>query len=63
MKLKLEYPMPFYVNKDPDVFRETTMFDISFDTKIHYFKNYDSGYSHLVLKVFGFGIRITVEES
>lgn len=62
MKTTLEYPMPYWVNKDPEVFNTITMLDISFDTKIHFCKNHDTGYLTILVKVLGFGIRISNEE-
>lgn len=59
MKIKFEYPWPVWCNRDPDEWKDIQMFDISFDTKIHYFKNYDSDYTELVVTLFGFGIRIS----
>jgi hypothetical protein len=59
MKIAFEYPMPVWCNRDPDEWKDIRMFDFSLDTKIHYFENYDSGYEQLVIKVLGFGVRIT----
>ena len=57
MKIKLEYPYPVYFHRDEEIFKDTSMFDLSFDSKIHYFKNYDTGFGELLLKLLGFGIR------
>lgn len=59
MKIKFEHPWPVWFNKDPDCFQDTTMFDVSFDTKLHYFKNHSTNYYQLVFLLFGFGVRIS----
>ena len=59
MKASFEYPWICYTNKDKDVFENITMFDLSFDSKIHYFKNHETDYEQFLFKVLGFGVRIT----
>ena len=59
MKIKFEYPLPVWCNRGPDEWHDIQMYDISFDTKIHYFKNHENGYTQLVVTLFGFGIRIS----
>jgi hypothetical protein len=58
MRLEFEYPWPCYCNRDAD-WDNITMFDLSFQTTLHYFKNHSSGYAQFLFKVFGFGIRLT----
>jgi hypothetical protein len=59
MKIMFEYPRPVWTDRDPeDFFEDITMFDLSFKTTIHYFKNHDTGFSTLLLKVLGLGVRI-----
>lgn len=61
MKIKLEYPWPCLTDKDPDCFGDITMFDLSFNTIIHYFKNHSTGYSEFQFKILGFGVRVSSE--
>ena len=58
MKLKFQFPLPCWVNRSPEFFDEITMFDLSFQTTIHYFKNHDTSFSEVVVLLFGFGIRL-----
>lgn len=60
--IKVEYPWPYYTNREPECFDDIKMFALSFDTKIFYFKNYDTGFSEVVIKLFGFGLRISNKE-
>lgn len=62
MKFNIEYPWIYYSNRDKDLFDDITMFDLTFSTTIHYFKNHETGYEQLLLKILGFGIRITRKE-
>jgi len=57
-KIKFEYPYPCWTNCDPEYFGDVTMFDMTFQTTIHYFKNHSSGFESIVVKIFGFGFRI-----
>jgi hypothetical protein len=56
MKTKLEYPFPVYTTDDK-IFDNISLFNLSFDTKVHYFKNHSNGFSELLLVVFGLGLR------
>lgn len=58
MYFKFEYPWPTLCVKEEGFFEDITMFDLSFHTMIHYFKNHSTGYKQFVFKVLGFGIRI-----
>ena len=61
-RIVFEYPWPCFVSKDNEDWSEITMYDMSFDNKFHYFKNHATEYAQLVLKVMGFGMRITWEQ-
>ena len=63
MKISIEYPKVVYTDRDPEVFHDITMFDLSFPTTIHYFKNHDREYEQLLIVLLGFGIRLTKEET
>ena len=62
IKFQIEYPWPCYTNRDPDVFRDITMFSMQFMTCFHYFKNHDNQYTELSIRVLGFGFRITEQK-
>jgi hypothetical protein len=59
IKFKFEYPSFIFSNKDPEAFGDLTLFDIGFDTTLHYMKNHSTGYEHFVFRVLGFGLRLT----
>ncbi len=62
MNIKFEYPWLCYTNKEEDFYEDITMFDMSFDTKIHYFKNHSTDYEQFLFLILGFGVRITWNE-
>lgn len=57
--INFEYPKPTFVHKSEDFFKSVTMFDLSFPTTIHYFKNHDNDFTEILITTFGFGIRVT----
>ena len=58
-KIRLEYPFPFISIRDKDVFDDMTMIDFSLNTTFHYLKNHDTGFGELLVRVLGFGFRIS----
>jgi len=59
MKIEFEYPRPMWTDRDPEIFDSITMFDLSFSTTLHYFKNHDTGAEEVLFTVVGFGIRLS----
>lgn len=57
-RVTFEYPRPTWTNRDPEIFDNLTMFNLSFRTTIHYVKNHSSDYEEFLFAILGFGVRI-----
>lgn len=62
LELSFEYPRPMWISRDPELFDDITMFDLTLRTTIHYFKNHDTGYETFLVCLLGFGLRLERKE-